>query len=413
MEYTSINNSIEISCLSCLIIKPKLFEETYLAEEHFYNSNNKLIYKLILSCYIKYKLIDLTLIISDHEKILSSKINWLTEYWIQITNAEASAYSFNSYQEKLIVNFKKEKMLKEIEKFKNKDITEQNLLDILNEIQSQNFNNKTNFFTADYIYNAITRDDQQINLRFEILNKTLQLSEHDFLVIGSRPGCGKTGFAINLLEDLSKKYNCVYLNMEMSEQQVLRRLVSINSKIPIRFLNAPESPYQNTKIKEATEQIAKRKIQVITSSQTMAMIKNIIIKEQKESHTIIFVDYIGLIHSKTKGQSSYERVTEIAKELRSLSMTYDCTIICVAQINRSGDNKPPLLSELKDSGELEQSAVNVILLHNDNYYKKVDKKTEELQCIVAKNRNGRTGIVNVEYDQFNQRIEELKRNWQS
>ncbi len=413
MEYTLTDsaNEVEQTVLGCLFLKSKLLEESYLTEDHFANPIHKFIYRIFLESYKKYKTIDIVLLSNDHEEEFRKNNSHLLMYITDIMSSVPSAANYSWYQDKVIQEYKNRLIFRDINKFQRKELNEQELMESLNNIQSLSFGKDTEYYSGEYIYKTITREDKLIHLRFSSLSKTIQLSEHDFLVIGSRPGAGKTGFALNLLEDISQKYNCVYFNMEMSEQQVLRRLVGINSKIPMTFYNNPASDYQSSKVKEAADQIATRKIKVITGVQTMAMIKSTIIKEQKKEHTVVFVDYIGLIHSKTKNQSIYERVTEIAKELRMLSMNYECTIICIAQINRLGDNKPPLLSELKDSGELEQSAVNVILLHNENYYKKLDKKVEELQCIVAKNRNGRTGIIKVDYDQFNQRIEETNKGY--
>ena len=88
-------------------------------------------------------------------------------------------------------------------------------------------------------------------------------------------------------------------------------------------------------------------------------------------------------------------------------MNLDCTIIGLAQVNRNAESKSvPTLQDLKSTGELEQSAVAVILLHNENADKKISKDKEELEVIVAKNRNGKTGHVTVYYDQNNQQIYE-------
>lgn len=410
MEHT-LTEELEKSFLSCLCLKPSLFDQCYITEEYFTNNQNKLMFRLYFNSYKNYKKIDLALIFTDNQKLLQNKAQWFNEYNFEIMQTEASPGLFNYYQEKLLLELKNRKMLKEINRFQTKEIDQQELIENLNKIQSEIVINDSNYFSANYIYKTVRTEGKRIHFRFEVLDKTLQFSEHDFLIIASRPSCGKTGFALNLLENLSNTYNCIYFNMEMSEKQVLSRLIGINSKIPIKFLEKPETEYQDSEIKKSAENLSKKKIKIITGVQTFNTIKNIIIREQQKEHTIVFLDYIGLIRGSSKNQSSYERISEIARELRAISMEYECTIIGIAQINRSGDNKPPLLSELKDSGELEQSAVNVILLHNENYYKKVEKAKEELQCIVAKNRNGRTGIIITEYDQFTQRIEEKsKRN---
>lgn len=94
--------------------------------------------------------------------------------------------------------------------------------------------------------------------------------------------------------------------------------------------------------------------------------------------------------------------------MRQISLDYDCTIFLVAQINRNSENtkdKRPKISDLKETGELEQSATTVLMLHNENYYKGIEMKVEEVEVIIGKNRNGQTGILTLEYNQQTQRFD--------
>lgn len=270
-------------------------------------------------------------------------------------------------------------------------------------------NKNYEFLSEEEIYHIITKQDKQIKFRLNTLSSLIKLTEHDFVVIGARPGVGKTGFALNLLEDISNRYKCLYFNMEMSEQQILRRLVSINSKVPMSNLINPVTKYQSGLIKESVKNISNKNLKIFTGIQTTNSIKQTIIRESKQEHVVCFIDYIGLI-SGMNNKTQYERITSIVKELRQISMNFDCTIIGLAQVNRNAEKEnAPTLKDLKDSGELEQSAVSVMLLHNENANKEVEKRIEELEVIVAKNRNGRTGAIEVEYDQFNQQINEKRR----
>ena len=146
----------------------------------------------------------------------------------------------------------------------------------------------------------------------------------------------------------------------------------------------------------------------IGKSITQICINERIIEESKQGHTLAFIDYVGLIGSNDKGKSLYEKITSIVKELRQISLDYDCTIFLVAQINRNSENtkdKRPKISDLKETGELEQSATTVLMLHNENYYKGVEMEIEEIEVIIGKNRNGQTGILTLEYNQLNQRFD--------
>lgn len=401
MDQLSIS-LIEESIIGCLYLKPKLIEEVFIKEEYFTNTYNRTVFKLTLEFYKINKKLDILLIFQEYQKYLT---NNFPVYINNTMNQIASTAMFNDYQEKLFEIYKNNLIVKYVDKFKKQDINQEQLFEYLDKIKSMVSGKNYDFLSAEEIYHIITKEDKQIKFRLNSLSNLIKLTEHDFVVIGARPGVGKTGFALNLLEDISKNYKCLYFNLEMSEQQVLRRLVSINSKVPMSDLLDPKSEYQSRLIKESSVDIANKKLRIFTSIQTTSSIKQTIIRESKEEHVVVFIDYVGLIASYSKNKSIYENLTGIVKELRQISMNFDCTIIALAQINRNGESKnAPMLSDLKDSGELEQSAVSVILLHNENATKEVQKEIEDLDLIVAKNRNGRTGTIKAKYNQFNQQI---------
>lgn len=397
---------IEKTILACIYSKPKLIDEVFIKEEYFNNTYYRTIFKLSLEFYNKNKNLDIILIFQEYQKYLTDKfIVFITE----LINMIPSTTIFNEYQEKLFEIYKNSLIVKYVDKFTKKEINQEQLFECLDKIKNMVSNKNYEFLSEEEIYHIITKQDKQINLRLSTLSNLIKLTEHDFVVIGARPGVGKTGFALNLLEDVSSRYKCLYFNMEMSEQQILRRLVSINSKVPIANLIKPETDYQNQLVRQAVKEISNKNLKIFTGGQTTHSIKQAIIRESKQEHVVCFIDYVGLIGGQNN-KSPYERITNITKELRQISMNFDCTIICLAQINRNGEKEnAPMLRDLKDSGELEQSAVSVMLLHNENATKEIEKKVEDLEVIVAKNRNGRTGIIKVEYNQFNQQIYEKRR----
>ena len=154
----------------------------------------------------------------------------------------------------------------------------------------------------------------------------------------------------------------------------------------------------------------------MSSSQSISSIRRAIINETKNGHTLVFIDYVGLINSRDSKQNNYERVTSITKELRQISLDYDCTIFLVSQLNRAIENntsnqkkdKLPKISDLKESGELEQSATTVLLLHDQYFDDNRSKKEIEITVVIGKNRNGKLGIVPLKYNKDNQRYDELK-----
>ena len=214
--------------------------------------------------------------------------------------------------------------------------------------------------------------------------------------------CGKTAFALNLLNNLSKDYQCIYFNMEMSKNILYKRLIGITTGITLPELNNFNDLTNENKIKSknAMLELQNRKIILVNKSLTINQIKKYISTIKTDKHTIIFLDHIGLI--KSKGNSLYERMTEIAKELRSISIDNNCTIIGLCQLSREAQKNDtiPKLQDLRDSGEIEQSARKVIMIHNKS--KNKTDRVQDMEIIIAKNDDGNKIIKEFEFDRYTQ-----------
>ena len=138
--------------------------------------------------------------------------------------------------------------------------------------------------------------------------------------------------------------------------------------------------------KDTMLDLEKRKIMVLNKSFKIDEIKKQIANIKNDKHTIVFVDHIGLI--KSTGNSLYEKMTNVAKELRAISLDYNCTIIGLCQLSRESqkNNDEPKLQDLRDSGEIEQSSRKVILLYNTT--KDLKSRVYDMKVIIAKNDDG-------------------------
>lgn len=401
---------LEETIIGLILADYHLIDRLLLSENYF--TNPKLI-KLLSAMkgeYKKFHKFDLVGLVSEHQELFQGKDAITIEYLTGIMQLGLPSH-FEYYQENLFRIHIKKLLLLSIEKFKSNQMTQDELLDYIHEIEQQSLNTKLNRLTKEQIYNLVSQKKNKIIFRFEKLTKAANIQEHDLIVIAARPGVGKTGFALNVLENLSDNYNCLYFNMEMTEQQIYRRLIGINTYIHVSTLDNQNDSYVIEKTKAACDNLSKKKINIITGGQTIRTIKSQIIRESNNEHTIVFIDYVGLIRDTEKNRSSYERVTEIVKELRQISLDYNCTIFVLAQINRNSEkekDKYPKISDLKESGELEQSATTVLMLHNENTYRNVDSRNDFIKLIIGKNRNGETGIIDYHYDQRNQKFSEVK-----
>ena len=124
--------------------------------------------------------------------------------------------------------------------------------------------------------------------------------------------------------------------------------------------------------------------------------------EHPDRKPIIFVDYLTLIRSTTKGDNMHQKIGEISKGLKSMAKEFNCPVVVLAQLSRSVEqrqDKRPLLSDLRESGSIEEDADVVTFLYRDAYYSK-DETDRTMEIIVAKNRNGGTGTVYANYNKF-------------
>ena len=196
--------------------------------------------------------------------------------------------------------------------------------------------------------------------------------------------------------------------MEMSKSTIYKRIIAINSGIPVYDIDSPKSENQKNIIQKSIKEIVSKKNIVEHKASYLHEIKGVLGKHKDDKkHTIIFLDHIGLIKSFGK-KSLYEQTTDVAKSLRQFCLDYDCTIIAACQLNRASYNSEELsLSMLKDSGELENSSSKVILLYrNKTQSGGLPKFTEDMVLEIVKNRDGRLGKIPFEYDKTKQIFKE-------
>lgn len=255
------------------------------------------------------------------------------------------------------------------------------------------------------------KNSKKINTGFPSVDKLLgNIQGGDFIVMAGATGMGKTCVMLNFATQMAKNgLNVLMFSLEMNKEQLLNRIVSAETGI---FANK----YRNNSFteKEAekyfsymySDELNNLNIQTCTEYKiTVDRIRNIALAAKCD---VIFIDYLGLISSNNK-QSSYERVSEISRDLKLLAMELDKPIICLHQLSRAADtrtDKRPMLSDLRDSGKIEQDADSIIFVFRPAYYMQ-DSNKDEMQIIIAKNRHSSTGSALVCYNPYIQKISEL------
>ncbi len=247
---------------------------------------------------------------------------------------------------------------------------------------------------------------------FGMLDKYITgLNKSDLILIGARPAMGKTSFALNLAQNVSMyaKKKCVVFSLEMTKEQLAERLLSATAGIPSQKLRTGElTDDEWVRLGNAAGEYAQVELYLDDASNiTVPEIKSKI--RRLKNVDIIIIDYLGLIQSAVRKENRVQEVSEITRNLKMMAKDLNIPVICCAQLSRGtegrGKSHKPQLSDLRESGSIEQDADIVLFLYREDYYRneqsedkqdEIDENSTEL--IVAKNRHGATGTIEMTFD---------------
>lgn len=235
------------------------------------------------------------------------------------------------------------------------------------------------------------------------------LQNSDLILLAARPGVGKTSFSMNILvnaaTELGKK--CAIFSLEMSKEQLMQRAICSLAKVSMaKALNGSMDADEWKRIWTATKKLEQSGLYIDDSSLTTPA--DILTKcrrlKAKEDIDLIMIDYIQLMSSGSnkKDQNRQNEVSEISRNLKITAKELNVPIIALSQLSRGVESRTdhrPMLSDLRDSGAIEQDADIVLFLYNPEKYNDVPQEDEPgtVELIVAKHRNGRTGTVKLRW----------------
>ena len=226
------------------------------------------------------------------------------------------------------------------------------------------------------------------------------MGNSDLILVGARPGMGKTSFALNIATNVAVQTNkavCIF-SLEMSAEQLVSRIISSEAMIDSVALRTGKlDAKQWNEIAKATTRLAGSNILIDdTTGMTVTGMKGKL--RRVKDLGLVVVDYLGLMQSDRRIDNRVNEVAEISRNLKIMAKELNVPVICCAQLSRgpeSRTDKRPMLSDLRDSGAIEQDADTVIFLYRDEYYDTQNNGDEGsiAEVIIAKNRHGSTGNV--------------------
>ena len=396
---TKISNTYydELDFLSLLIENPSFMDLT-IVKPTYLHDKSQLMFKVFMADHKIHKEVVYNNLITFKEFDLDyfAEVFANSPYYNNIDN------KFKELEKGIVSAYKLEQTLQFIKESKDFE----SIYNKINELNAINDYDNEYINTNDMVYELTTKN-AKLELGYSLLDNLLNLSQGDLLLLAAGTGVGKTTFALNLLSKLSKEYQCVYFNMEMSKNILYRRLIAIETQITLQELNdlSKLTVDLKHKVKDTMDDLETRKIMLINKSLSINEINKTISTIKQTKPMVVFFDHIGLI--KSSGNSLYEKMTNVAKELRSISMNYGCTVIGLCQLSRESQKNEtkPKLQDLRDSGEIEQSARKVLLLYNKDVHSK--DRVHNVEVIIAKNDDGMQNISkDFVFDRYTQKFTE-------
>ena len=429
-KYLPHNFLAEKMILSCLLINLEAIEIAIktLSIEAFYFKNHQEIYRAIIFMYNKKYSVDiltLSTFLQDNgllQKIGGIKI--LTELINQIPNI--------IYLEDYIRLVKDKFLRRSIIKLGHKAINSGYITNIpfeniLNDFEINLFNLTNDIKTPKLFSSAELLNDIFFELRERSLNPKLPglisgfydldlftqgFQNSDLIIIAGRPSMGKTALSLNIALNIIKnsKLPILFFSLEMSKEQIMYRLLTMETNInqaKLRSGNLNKNDW--IKLNKIIKIISKLPFFIddtvnLTIQDIRSKIKSIIFEQSQIG--IIIIDYLQLMqNSKFKIQTRAEELSKITRKLKTIAKEFNIPIIALSQLSRNVENridKKPILSDLRESGSIEQDADLVLMLSKNKYYKL--KKNQpasfiETELLIAKQRNGPIGNIKLSFDE--------------
>ena len=235
----------------------------------------------------------------------------------------------------------------------------------------------------------------------DIDNMLSGLQKSDMIIVAARPSMGKTAFAINIAQNAAVKGNASVLifSLEMSKEQLGERILAVESRTELGKIKTGALEQKDwDRVGIAIDTLSKANIVIDDTPGISVMeMKNKCRRLKAEKGLdLIVIDYLQLMEYKGKSDNRQQEISALSRMIKQLAREMECPVIVLSQLSRGVEartDKRPMMSDLRESGSIEQDADIVMMLYRDDYYNKESEKYNICEIIIAKHRNGATGTV--------------------
>ena len=227
------------------------------------------------------------------------------------------------------------------------------------------------------------------------------LNKSDLLIVAARPAMGKSAFVLNIASFVAMKLKVptMVFSLEMSKEQMANRILCSESEVDsMKVRNADLTSEDWLKLGEASGKLSEMPLYIddtpgLSSAELRAKCRK---AKLEKNIGLVIIDYLQLMESKNKSPSRQQEISEISRSLKILAKELSVPVIALSQLSRATESRVdhrPMLSDLRESGAIEQDADIVMFLHREDYYNAETEKKNVAEVIIAKNRSGSTGTV--------------------
>lgn len=390
--------------------------------DYFYSEQHKAIYSIILRMFTSGLPVDIITVLNEVEKLhIFESSGEGRRYLAEIGNTLPSTSNIESYckivADKYFIRslgYAARSILEDIQSGEHDsnlllDAAEQKIYDI-----RQGRDVKGLIPISDAIAEAYDRlgkisgpdKEKYVGARtgFTLLdNITSGLNKSDLIIIAARPGMGKTSFAMNIATNVARRNDkdVVTFNLEMGKEQLATRILSTEALVDSNCLrNGRINGDDWVRLATSAGYLSTLPLYIDdTASMTVQQMKAKL--RRVKNLGLVIIDYLQLMESTTKSDNRVVVISEITRQLKVMAKELNVPVILLSQLSRgveSRTDKRPMLSDLRESGSIEQDADIVLFLYRDAYYNKESPRQNISECIVAKNRHGETGSVELIWD---------------
>jgi len=426
----------EKALLGSIMLKPDVFHDIIdiISPDTFYTECHRKIFRSMLDLYSKNQPIDLLSLSSrlKEKKDLQSigGSSYLTEIIENVPSSSNAKYYADIIYKKFILrniivaadhiaelgyseHLELEQLIDDVEKkiLQATNINSRQKFALLKPLLTEAFER------IETLHNSKGQEIRGIRTGFtNIDDKLAGLQKSDLIILAARPSVGKTALALDIARQTAIKYNTKVgiFSLEMSSQQLVDRMLSAQARVDSWRLRTGKlnTDEDFSSIQTALGELSKAPIFIDdNASNTVFSMRSVARKMKKEyGLDLIIVDYLQLIHPTKNYDSMVNQVTEISRALKGLARELEIPVLALSQLSRAIEQRGgrPRLSDLRDSGSIEQDADVVMFIHREDKQKNAPERTNIAEILIEKHRNGPTGKLELYFNEKKTSFEDLR-----